>query len=96
MIINAGINLSKIVKDAIKKSQSGDSWINVNIRLHNPDKYENVLSIQQYTGDKENKPFIGNGKLVIFPVKTEEGESVTEAHEAKMEAEPIPEDDLPF
>ena len=99
MIINAGINLSKIDKGAIKKSKTGESWINVTIKLHNPDKFDNVLSIQQYVS-KENKPYIGNGKLVKFEKRTEAGipQKVVEQSEVNhgvMQGDKD-QDDLPF
>ena len=94
-IINASINLSKIPKDKITKSKSGESWLNVTIIVKDEkDKFENDTSIQisQTKEERENKQatiYLGNGKTTWekspenkLPQNTPESEEKT--------------DDLPF
>ena len=93
MYFNASINLSKIKKDALHKSEkTGHSYVNVTIHIHNEDQYENHMSIRQYTGNKEEKLFIGNGKLVVFPKDTNNASSAS----SKVDNTNEPQDDLPF
>ena len=67
MLINAGINVSKIKKEAVNIAEkTGDKWINVTIRLHSEDKFGNICSIKQWTGDKEEHLYLGNGKVAVF------------------------------
>ena len=70
-LINAGINVSKVPKSAIREDNNGNKWLNVDIWINpDADDYGNHASINiQQTKEqrdaKEKKVYIGNGKKMF-------------------------------
>lgn len=69
-IISASINLSKIPKDKITVSKSGDKWLNIDILIQDSEDrygYDTAIIVRQTKEERETKiprTFIGNGKTV--------------------------------
>lgn len=63
-MIKLSINLSKIPKDKITTSKSGDKWINLVVwENKEPDKYGYTHSVTMNKKDKEEKTvYVGTGK----------------------------------
>jgi len=94
-IINASINLSKIPKDKITKSKSGESWVNVTIIAKDEkDQFDKDTSIQlsQTKEERESKQpilYLGNGKTAWEKVSENKPPQNTPKSEEKT-------DDIPF
>lgn len=83
------INLSKIDKSKLFKSEKGNFWMDITIWQNDiPDDFGNTIAIQQSTGKDEKKIYIGNCK----PWQPPKIETVPDEIESKNEQE----DQLPF
>ena len=92
-LLTGSINLSKIDKSKLFKSEKGDVFLNVAIWINdNVDNYGNIASIQQSTKKDENKIYIGNLKEFSKP------ESNANHQNSQQETTAIEQDDseLPF
>lgn len=62
-LITASINLSKVDKNLLFTSKSGEKWLNLSVWLNDtPDQFGNDVSIQQKTDKDAPKIYLGNGK----------------------------------
>lgn len=74
MIINAGINLSKIPPEKIKTDGNGNKWVNVSVlelKQANEKGDTHTVIVNQTKDERESdtpKIFIGRGKLARFTV----------------------------
>lgn len=87
-LITASINLSKVDKNLLFTSKTGEKWLNLSVWLNDtPDQYGNDCAIQQQTGKDGPKIYLGNGKYY----KAKEAEP-----EPQMEVAPDDDGGLPF
>lgn len=69
-LIQAKINLSKIIKEEIFEGKTG-KWIDLNIWLNDKeDQYGNTVSIQQSVREGKG-PYLGNGKPYVKKEQSE-------------------------
>jgi hypothetical protein len=70
-LINAKIDVTKIVKEKLFKGQKG-TYLDINIWINEkPDQFGNDISIEQRTGKDEAKIYLGNGKFYVKKETTE-------------------------
>jgi len=87
-LLTGSINLSKIDKSRLYKSEKGEMFLNVSVWINDElDNYGNIASIQQQVKKDELKIYIGNLK--------EYHKQEPKATEQSAQNQPEP-DDLPF
>jgi len=94
-LIKASIDVTKIKKEHIFKSEKGGQYVNVEIWINDElDQYGNDCAVKQSykVGDGYESHYIGNGKKGFGWDETSEQKPV----QAEEIANPTEDDDLPF
>lgn len=102
-LITAKIDVKKIDKNRLFKGEKG-TYLNLTIWINDtPDQYGNILSIQQYTKQGEDKIYLGEGKIYVkkedtTPVTTPAVQTKAANEPPLKTLPPVPDemDDLPF